>query len=480
VPPIATLAVEDRLEELERENARLRAENATLKKRLAVLEALVRDLRSRLKVNSTNSSMPPSSDKPWAVKPKKAPTGRRPGGQPGHPGKTRTPYRPDEVDHLVPLVPSRCGKCKHRFRTEDMLGDPLRHQVVEAPPVVAEVWEYLLHQALCPDCGEMTWAELPEGVPTGLIGPRLQAIYALLTGRGRLSRREAPEIVGSILGEKAVVSPGTVSAMERQTSEALKAAFDEALEAVRRSPVVNADETGWMEGRKRAWLWCAVTDALKVFRIDRNRSKDAFERLLGAFAGILGTDRWSAYRGLTPEQRQLCWAHLLRNFFGIEERGGEGATVGTEGLKVIDAIMHQWYRFKEGAITRRGLRRLLAPVRARFKRLLKRGLKNADRKARALCRDVLKWEASLWTFSKVPGVDPTNNISERSLRKAVLWRKNSYGSMSAEGSRYVERMLTVTETLRAQGRSILDFLEASIRAHLVGGAHPSLLPVRGP
>ncbi len=451
-------------------------ENAALKKRLAEMEALVRDLRARLKTSSRNSSMPPSSDLHHALRPRKAPTGRRPGGQPGHRGKTRTPYEPHEVDHLVPVVPPRCGKCRHLFRRGDAVGEPVHHQVVDIPPMLAEVWDYVLQQMRCPDCGEVTRPGLPEGVPTGLVGPRLQAIYALLTGRGRLSRREAPEMVGAMLGPKAVVSLGTVSTMERLTSEALKAAYDEALEEVRRAPVVNADETGWTETRQRAWLWCAVTDALKVFRVDRNRSRDAFERFLGVFAGILGTDRWSAYRALSAEQRQLCWAHLLRNFFGIEERGGEGAKIGTEGLKAIDAIMCHWYRFKEGAITRLGLRRLLAPIRARFQWLLTKGLKNADRKARALCRDVLKWEPSLWNFSKVPGVEPTNNTSERSLRKAVLWRKNSFGSASPAGSRFVERMLTVTESLRAQRRPILAFLEESVRAHGLGAPHPSLLP----
>ena len=215
-----------------------------------------------------------------------------------------------------------------------------------------------------------------------------------------------------------------------------------------------------------------------VVNIDPNRSRAAFERSLGAFPGILGTNRWSAYRALTPEQRQLCWAHLLRNFFGIEERGGEGASIGTRGLAAVDAIMKQWYRLKDGEITRRGFQRLLAPIRARFKRRLTNGLKNSDQKARALCSDVLKGEPSLWTFARVPNVDPTNNISERALRKAVLRRKGSFSAASPAGSRFVGRMLTVSESLRAQGRPILASLEESVRAHGLGGPHPSLLPVQ--
>jgi len=453
-------------------------ENARLTARVEELEKVIRELRAQLNRNSRNSSQPPSTDKPWAIKPQKPPSGRRPGGQPGHEGTTRQPFTSAQVDRLVTVLPGRCSNCKILLRAKDAVGEPVRHQTVDLPPTAAEVTEHLLQQCRCPDCGAVTRPELPEGVPTGVVGPRLQAMMALLSGRFRLSRREVAEALVALYGEKALLSLGTVAAMEKLTSEALAAGYDEALEAVRAAPVVNADETGWTEARKRAWLWCAVTDLLKVFRIDTNRSRAAFERFLGAFAGILGTDRWSAYRALTPEQRQLCWAHLLRNFFGIEERGGEGAKIGTAGLKAIDTIMHLWYRFRDGEITRLGFRRLLAPVRARFKRLLTKGLKNADQKARALCRDVLKWEPSLWTFARVPNVDPTNNISERDLRKAVLWRKGSFGSGSAAGSRFVERMLTVTASLRAQGRPILAFLEESVRAHGLGGPHPSLLPAK--
>lgn len=451
-------------------------ENGVLRARVEELETVVRDLRARLHRNSRNSDQPPSTDKPWAIKPQKPPTGRRPGGQPGHEGTTRQPFTPAEVDRFVTVLPGRCSNCRTLLHAKDAVGAPVRHQTVDLPPTAAEVTEHALQQCLCPDCGTVTQPELPPGVPRGLVGPRLQAMMTLLSGRFRLSRREVSEAIVALYGEKATLSVGTVAAMEKLTSGALAAAYDEALEAVRLAPVVNADETGWTETRKRAWLWCAVTDLLKVFRIDRNRSRAAFERFLGDFTGILGTDRWSAYRALTPEQRQLCWAHLLRNFFGIEERGGEGASLGTRGLAVVDAIMKQWYRLKDGEITRRGFQRLLAPIRARFKRLLTAGLKNSDRKARGLCRDVLKWEPSLWTFAKVPGVDPTNNISEQALRKAVLWSKGSFGSASAAGSRFVERMLTVTESLRAQGRPILAFLEETVRAHGLGGPHPSLLP----
>ena len=472
-------SLEERLAALEREVERLREENAALKARVRDVESRNRELEARVRRSSMNSSMPPSSDLPSVLRPRRVPTGRRPGWQPGHVGKTPAPYPRGEVDHLVPVVPPRCRKCRHRLAEKDVVGEPLRHQRVEIPPLLVEVIEYLLHAARCPDCGEVTRAELPEGVSQGLAGPRLQALAALLTGRFRLSRREAAEAIEAVGGPKARLALGTIAAMETRTSEALAAAYEEAKAEVREAPYVNADETSWREARGKAWLWVATTELVKVFRIDRNRSKEAFERILPDFDGILGTDRWSAYRHHPKRKRQLCWGHLDRNFAGLEVMGGAAERLGVEGQKSVDALFHSWHRFKRGEIDRPRLRREMAPIRKRFRWLIGLHENNPVGKARAICRDLIKYFEGLWTFARVPGVEPTNNRGEQDIRKAVLWRKCSFGSMSEAGSRFAERMLTVCGSLRAQKRPILDYLEESIRDHLFGAPHPSLLPARG-
>jgi len=140
-------------------------------------------------------------------------------------------------------------------------------------------------------------------------------------------------------------------------------------------------------------------------------------------------------------------------------------------------VFREWYRFREGEITRRGLRRKLKPIRKRLERLLRRHVSNPVPAARKIAKDLREYGAALWTFTEVEGVEPTNNAAERAVRKGVLWRKGSFGSHSADGSRFAERMLTVSESLRAQGRSILDFVEDSIRAHLLSVRHSSLLPL---
>ena len=461
---------------LEAARANLTRENKRLKQDVAILQEKVRELTARLNQDSSNSSRPPSSDKPWNERRKQKPTGRKPGGQPGRKGKTRKPLPPEEVDRIIAVVPEKCAGCRSTLRPEDVAGDPFRHQVIDIPPVVAEVVEHVLHALKCRRCGEVTAADLPEGVPNQCAGPRLQAILSLLTARFRVTRREARDLVVALFGEKARVSVGTITNLEQRTSDAIKPAYDEALDAIQNAEFIHCDETGWWEGNERARLWGAVTPMLKVFRIDPRRNREAFRKLLFAFEGFLITDRFSVYRAHAKEKRQLCWAHLIRNFRGLEERGGKAKSLGVAGQRIVKDVFREWYRFREGEITRRGLRRRLKPIRVRLERLLRRHVSNPVPAARKIAKDLREYGAALWTFAKVEGVEPTNNAAERAVRKGVLWRKASFGSHSAEGSRFAERMLTVGESLRAQGRSILGFLETSRRASLIGCNWPSLLP----
>ncbi len=200
------------------------------------------------------------------------------------------------------------------------------------------------------------------------------------------------------------------------------------------------------------------------------------DALLGTdFAGVVGSDRWSAYSRFPDEQRALCWAHLKRDFQRLVDRGGEAAPIGCWGLAEIDRLFALWHRFRAGECDRRELRRRLVPLQARMGRLLRRGQASPDRKAAGLCRELDRWWAALWTFARVEGVEPTNNVAERALRLAVLWRKGSFGSDSVVGSQFAERLLTVVATCRQQGRPLLDFLVAAAQAGLRGIPPPSLL-----
>ena len=174
------------------------------------------------------------------------------------------------------------------------------------------------------------------------------------------------------------------------------------------------------------------------------------DALLGAdFAGVVGSDRWSAYSRFPAERRALCYAHLKRDFQALVDRGGEAEPIGRWGLAEIERLFALWHRFRAGEFDRQELRRRLIPLQARLGRLLRRGQENPDRKAAGLCRELTKWWPALWTFARVEGVEPTNNVAERALRPAVLWRKGSFGSDSEAGSRFAERLLTVAATCSA-------------------------------
>jgi transposase len=447
-----------------------------LRREIAQLREEIRELRARLKLDSTNSSKPPSSDPPGAgtKPPADKKKRRRRGAQPGHEGKSRPPFAPDQVDRTETHDPTACHLCGSAVTVDPAL-DPVRHQVVDIPPATAQVTEHVCGRGVCPCCGVITTAPLPPDVPSGIVGPRLQAVLALLVGRYRLSRREAQDAVVALFGPKAEFALGTISALESRTSTALEAAYREAENAVRKAAVVCADETSFRRATQLTWLWTACTHLVSFFRIDRQRSKAAFRRLLPEVSGVLSTDRYGAYGEHPANRRQLCWAHLKRNFQELVDRGGAAAPLGCAGLRACADVVAASLDHREGRLRFASLAQRLAPTRKALLLALEDHSDSPDKKARAMARSLGRCFVSLWTFTRWQGVESTNNLAEREIRPAVLWRKNSFGCQSRNGERFVERMLTVNRTLRHQKRHLLDFLEQTIRAHAAGRRPPSLI-----
>ncbi len=449
----------------------------TLEEALALIQQLVArigELEERLRQNSQNSSRPPSADAPAGRRYAQRPlSGRKPGGQPGHEGQQRQLLAVEEVDAVVPVKPRRCRRCGAGLHGRDRA--PRRHQVTELPPVRPHVTEYQLHTLSCGRCGAATSASLPPGVPPGAFGPRLEATVAVCTGVYHLSRRTTVGMLADLFGVDLAL--GTVTACERAVSAAVAAPVAEAHAYVQKQDLVHSDETGWREQRRRAWLWVMVSATVTVFLVHRRRGQAAARALLGALSrAILVTDRWGAYRHWAVEQRQLCWAHLQRDFTAFTERGGVAARVGRAVLQDTKTMFAQWHRVRDGTLSHRQFWRQMRPLRKRIEAQLQRGADRADAKTAGTCRDVLALRTALWTFIDLPGVEPTNNAAERALRPAVLWRRRSFGSHSATGSRFAERMLTVAATLKQQGRNIVDYITAACEASLHGTLFPSLLP----
>ena len=447
--------------------------------RIAELEQKVNELEARINRNSGNSSLPPSQDPPTAAKRKnREKSGRNPGGQPGHSGNHRELVPPEEVDKIVEHRAKCCPHCQGGLVEGDAGQRPAaeRHQVWELPEFRPIVTEHRLWASWCPGCQTWVRAAWPVEVGRSVFGPRLQAWVAILTGRYRQSRRQVGDLLQELCGVK--VSLGSIQSLCEETSEALAAPYQEAVDTVAQADITYVDETGWREKAKRHWLWVAVSNLVTLFMISGSRGQKALTALLGTdFPGFIHSDRWGAYNMIDHTQRQACWAHLKRDFTALAESNIRAGPIGKWALAEIARMFSIWHRYQAQELTWAEMRWELVPVRTRWGRLLRRGASCGDRKAEALCRNLLKLWPALFTFAFVPGMEPTNNRAERALRGAVLLRKGCFGNQSNNGSRFTERILTVVASLRQQERNIVEFVVEAIKAHRVGQPPPSLLPV---
>ena len=452
----------------------VRAVVLSLLQQVEQLQARLAALEERLNQNSRNSSKPPSADPPQTPgRPPRAVSGRKAGGQPGHAGHSRPLKPPSEVQQLVELRPTSCAHCGTLLLGYDC--QPERHQVTDLPRIAPQVTEYRRHTLECLHCGQSTQAAWPSDMPSGDFGPRLQATSAYLSGRLGLSQRDIVETCETLLHLE--LSLGSIPAQALAVSVAVAEAVNEAQRYVQQQPSANVDETGWFERAQRAWLWLAATPLVSVFLVLRTRSARGPMALLGEqFGGIVGSDRFSAYNGLDPGQRQVCWAHLRRDFQKLAERGGPSKAIGVGLLAQAEQLFTLWQCLRAGTLSRPNFQTAVLPIRTQVQCLLQAGAQLAHDKTRRLCQNLLKLEVALWTFVVVEGIEPTNNLAERGLRRAVLWRRRSFGTQSEAGSQFVARILTVVTTLRQQRRDVLDYLTDVGQAAIRGDKPPSLLP----
>ncbi len=438
-------------------------------------EALVRiaELEARLARDSRTSSRPPSSDPPWKTRAPQPPTGRKPGGQPGHQGSSRLVLGAEAVDEVVEHWPRFCPRCRTALRDAEGVGPAQRQQVWDLPETRAVVTEHRLQQVRCPGCRKMVRAERPPDGAVGACGPRLTALVGLLHGRYRVAAREVQALLAGVWGVE--LSVGSLAALWQRTGAALEGAQAEARSALEHASVANLDETSWRRGAAKRWLWAATCAEVSVFRVAPSRAAAELGPLLGAeFGGVVGSDRYRAYDTLPVERRGVCWAHLKRDVAGYAQYGGAVGAWGQAALVEEHALFARWHRFRRGELTRAALQAEAAPIQARVRMLLEQGLEQGP--TRGFCREVLRLWPALWTFLEHEGVEPTNNAAERALRPAVLWRKGSFGTQSDSGDRFAERILTVAATCRQQGRDLLEYLTAAVSAHATGAPAPALLP----
>jgi transposase len=447
------------------------------------LRERIDELERQINRDSTNSSLPPSSDPPKsraerrrAAREAYKRSMRKSGGQPGHEGKTRELASTERVDRGFEHLPPSCTGCGQRFSgDEERLGDPVIHQKWELPQISPLVFEHRLHRLICGGCGKACLAELPAGVSGSAFGPRLEAHVAMLAGVFRLSRRQVVQTVEEIFGIP--ISLGAVDKVIMRMSAVLADPWAELADAVRQAEVVHADETSWRLRGAQQWLWLGAAALVACYRIDASRSQRAAKALLGEdFGGLVVSDRYAGYHFLDVLQQQLCWAHVIRQLTELSQRAGAPGRLGRKLVKAAREVIAAHRAYLEHAHELAWLQAELGPLREQIRTLLHKAAGSRHPKTANFAAGLLDEYDALWTFCDVPGIDPTNNAAERALRHAVIMRKTQLGTQSERGNRWIERICSVRETCRLQHRSPLAYLiDAATAAHNRLPA-PSLVP----
>jgi len=441
---------------------------------LALLDRIDQLEAQLQKLTPRNSSVPPSTEHPHAKPDRKktTTTNRKQGGQKGHKRHLRELVPTQQCTSVTECFPEACRRCGGEL--EPTADAPQRHQVWDLPPIEPVIDEFQLFRGHCPCCGITSQAELPSGVPTGQCGPRLAAFTGLLMGHFRQSKRRASMFLGDLLNIPC--SPAWTVKIQNLVSDAIAVPYEQLRGELEKQPQLFVDESPTKEKKKKAWLWVAVAPMFAVFGIFGNRSRESLVSLIGDYSGIiLNCDRAKMY--LDGKRLQWCWAHLKRDIQKlIDSSDGQVRRLGHDLMRQERLLFEHWRRYKAGAITWRGFQRLAGPIREQFNSLLMRGSWSGNKKLTGFCDEILPRKEHLWTFLEVEGIEPTNNTAERALRPAVIYRKLSFGTQSAAGSRYLERILTISETCRLQNRNAYQYLIAAMEAKFTGQPSPSLLP----
>jgi len=316
---------------------------------------------------------------------------------------------------------------------------------------------------------------LPDQIGACAFGPRLQAAVVTLTARHRVSRRGICELARDLFG--VTLSIGSVDAICQRASDALAGPHCQLQDWVLDQGTVHVDETGWRTRGEGRALWTATTQGAAFFQIAEHCNREQFDALVGsAYGGIVISDRWNGFSHLDPNQRQVCWSHLQRDFRRHADGPGEQKTFGEKGVPLSEEVFAAWRSYQHEHHDRSRLQAEITPIKTELRTLLEQASpKNRrNRWHRRFANNLLKVWPALWTFTIIDGVEPTNNPAERALRGPVIHRTVSLGTQTANGERFSERAHSAATTCRMQRRSLFTYLSDLITAHTRGDPFPAL------
>jgi transposase len=461
--------------ELHQTKAELAQTQELLKKALEEINKLCREvskLKEQINQNSKNSSKPPSTDQKGntdSTQPKKERKNRR--------GKARASYPPERIDRHIQCAQENCPHCgsaniQLRSQPPEIL------QQAELPEVKAIVTEYQLLKYDCLSCRKNSVAALPLGIPDSAFGPKLMGLLVTLTGVFHLAKREAVQLIKELYGVD--IGIGSVPNIEERVSEALDPIYQRIHSFVMESKFCkHFDETGWRDKGKRHFVWLACCSHAAFYMIDPSRSSKAFHKLFKTNPENVSavTDRYAVYSIF--KVHQYCLAHLIREFRSYAERDGPDKQIGAALENELKTVCHIHKEYREGNITLEQRNRRLGHRKRKAEFHFEDGMANGSDDLYKLCESLLDDFDKLWVFTKTPGMEPTNNIAERDLRKLVVWRRKSYGTRSDRGKRFVERVTTVAQTLKRQSKNILSFIQEVIASFYTKTSTPFIFEAMG-
>lgn len=350
--------------------------------------------------------------------------------------------------------------------------DYLRHQVYELPDIKLKVTEYRLEKGCCAHCGKNHLSSLPDGITWGITGPKLTSFMSHLVSKYRLSRRELKEFLKEQF--QFDLSLGTIFNKQKLVNTALEPSVSNLLSEIKQSGGINVDETGHNRDGRNQWLWGVASSKAAFFYIYPSRGKKVLDILLKDFSNIVISDRHAAYNYFSSSRRQVCWAHLKRDFVRLSEKKDSVISrIGKNLLECEKELFKIWHDFKQGNTTRDDLLRKSAPIRRRVGELLEQGsYTDPLLKAARFCKNLLENFDALWVFLSVENIEPTNNHIERCLRHAVIWRKKYFCTRSNYGSEFVARTLSIIMTCKLKSQSSFEYVCEVLKNHFVKTTAP--------
>ena len=437
----------------------------SLVEQLAQIQEQLDELKDRAGLNSRNSSKPPSSDGPQVGKRARSGTGRKRGGQVGHPGAYRALVEAEQLTEVVEVHPE--SRCECGAQVVE-LQEPRRHQVFDLPErVQAEVSEYRLYRGVCAGCHKAHAAKMPAGVPQGQLGPRALGAIGVLSTQYHLTVAKVQGVLREFMGLE--FSVGAISNAQGLISQALKAPVHQAQAQVRDAAVVHMDETRYpCQGLKTNYAWVTVEPRVVTLSMLPTRARLGAESLLGLEPkAAVVSDRYAVYDYVPDAQHQVCWAHLVRDFERIAQRSGVAGAIGRR-LVTLSWVVFDWHKRAKTAVQ-------YEPIQRRIKSLLAQArLSGCKRTARTAGNLLSQWD-TLWLFTTRADVEPTNNAAERAIRTLVLKRKISGPARSRRGLEFVARGYSVVQSCVLQGRSALGLITDSVRHWLGQAVAPTCL-----